>query len=77
MSPVRALVAVLAAALNVTVPVPVPLAPPVTVSQLLALLNAVHEHPLVVVTVKEPVPPAFVNDLEAGVIAYAHEAAAA
>ena len=40
-----------------TVPVAVPLAPPVTVIQL-ALLVALQAHPLVVVTIVLPVPPA-------------------
>jgi len=41
----------------VTVPVAVPLAPPVTVIQL-TLLVALHAHPLVVVTIVLPGPPA-------------------
>ena len=42
--PVRSLGAVLAVALNVTVPLPVPLEPPLILSQP-ALLVAVHPHP--------------------------------
>ena len=43
--PVRGCVDVLAVALNVTVPLPLPLAPPVTVSQLVSLLTAVQRAP--------------------------------
>jgi hypothetical protein len=49
-------VPVFAAITYVTVPLPVPLLPPVTVIQA-ALLVAVHEHPLVVVTVVVLVAP--------------------
>jgi hypothetical protein len=73
--PVLSPAAVFAATLNVTVPVPDPLAP-VTVIQL-TLLDAVQAHPLVVVTVKEPVPPALAIHRLAGEIAYAHAAAPA
>ena len=48
--PVRSPGAVLAVALNVTVPLPVPLEPPLMLSHA-ALLVAVHPHPLAVVTV--------------------------
>jgi hypothetical protein len=61
MVPVRGVVVVLAATLKVTVPLPEPLAPAVTVSQV-ALLVAVHAHPLDVVTVNEPVPPSDSTD---------------
>src|SRR5439155_1028563 len=55
--PVRELVPVLAATVKATLPLPVRLLPPVKVIQL-ALLATVHAHPLVVVTVVLPVPPA-------------------
>jgi hypothetical protein len=54
--PVRALVVVLAATVKPTLPLPVPLLPVWMLIQL-ALLVAVHAHPLVVVTVVLPVPP--------------------
>ena len=54
--PVRGVVVEFAATLNVTVPLPEPFAPPVMVIQL-ALLVAVHVHPVDVVTVNEPLPP--------------------
>jgi len=47
----------LAVPLKFTVPLPEPLAPLVIVSQL-ALLAAVHAHPVTVVTAVDPVPPA-------------------
>jgi hypothetical protein len=47
----------LAAAVKLTVPLPVRLLPPLNVSQLL-LLDTVHVHPLAVVTVVLPLPPA-------------------
>ena len=47
---------VLAAALNCTDPLPLPLAPDVMVSHV-ALLAAVHPHPLLVVTLTGPLPP--------------------
>jgi hypothetical protein len=56
--PVRACVLALAAALKVTTPLPLPLAPPVTVSQAGALLDAVHEHPVAAVTLVVLLPPA-------------------
>src|SRR5256885_11865299 len=55
--PVRAAVPVFAATVYSTVPLAVRLAPPVTVIQL-ALLVALHAHPLVVVTIVLPGPPA-------------------
>ena len=54
--PVRATPVVFAAAEKLTRPFPVPDAPVVIVSQL-ALLVAVHAHPLAEVTVIEPEPP--------------------
>jgi hypothetical protein len=54
---VRALAAVLAAALNATAPAPFPLPPDVTVSHA-ALLAAVQAHPAGDVTVTDPAPPA-------------------
>jgi hypothetical protein len=53
--PVRALVFGFDDALNVTVPLPLPLAPPVTVSQDVLLLTAVHAHPVAAVTPTLPV----------------------
>jgi hypothetical protein len=47
------------------VPLPVPLAPDVILSQL-ALLVAVHVHPLVVVNVTLPDPPPLACDADAG-----------
>ena len=55
--PVRDDVEALVDALNVAEPEPVPPAPGVIVSQV-ALLAAVHTHPLVVVTATFDVPPA-------------------
>ena len=53
---------VLAAAVNATDPFPVPVAPDVTVSHV-ALLVAVHEHPLAAVTFTGvPAPPAGAMD---------------
>jgi hypothetical protein len=60
--PVRGLVFGLDDALNATVPLPLPLAPLVTVSQLVSLLTPVHAHPASVVTEVEPVPPLAVTD---------------
>jgi hypothetical protein len=68
MVPVRGVVVVLAATLNVTMPLPEPLAPPVMVIQL-ALLEAVQAHPPEVVTVTEPVPPSDSTDRDVGEIA--------
>jgi hypothetical protein len=59
--PVRLALPVLAATLNDTVAVPVPLAALVTVIQL-AVLDAVHAQPAMVVTVNDPVPPAAGTD---------------
>jgi|SRR6476659_2863927 len=72
---VRAVVSVLAAALNATAPVPVPLEPDVTVSHD-ALLLAVHAQPSVAVIVTEPVPPANGSDWVFPESAYEHESAA-
>jgi hypothetical protein len=54
---IRAVVFVLAEALNVTCPEPLALLPDDTVSQD-ALLLVVHTHPVGVVTPTEPAPPA-------------------
>ena len=58
---------VLAATENATVPLPVPLAPDVIVIHG-ALLVAVHAHPLVAVTVTEPVPPPTAMSADEGAI---------
>ena len=55
--PLRCDELVLAAALNPTAPLPLPVAPLVSVSQLVLLLTAVHAHPAGAVTFVEPVPP--------------------
>jgi hypothetical protein len=73
--PLRAL-PVLAATLNATEPLPVPLAPEVIVSQL-ALLDAVHAHPLVVVTATLPLDAVSGTFWLGGAIEYAHGAAPA
>lgn len=65
-----------AAAAIVTVPLPVPDAPPVTASQLGALLVADHEHQLPVVTATLAVSPDALSDELAGEIVKAHAAAA-
>ena len=52
----------LAATLNATVPLPLPLAPLVTVIQLVLLLTAVHAHPAGAVTAVDPVPPPAATD---------------
>jgi hypothetical protein len=70
--PLRALALVFAAALNATEPVPLPVAPLVTVSQDVLLLTPVHSHPVAVVTVVEPVPPAATIDWLVGDKAYVH-----
>jgi len=76
MVPVRGVVVVFAATVNVTVPLPEPLAPPVTVIQL-ALLVAVQAHPVSAVIEMEPVPPAAGTDWEVGESAYEQEVVAA
>lgn len=76
MVPVRCVVVVFGATLNVTVPLPVPLALPVIVIQL-ALLYELHAQPAPVVMVTEAVPPAAGTDCEAGLTVYAHGVAAA
>ena len=53
--PVRDVVPVFAATLYETVPLPLPFAPPVTVSQPLALLVAVQLHPVPPMTLTVPV----------------------
>ena len=66
----------LADAVRFTVPLPVPVAPLVTVSQLVLLLAAVHEHPSGAVTLVDVVPaPAAMLRL-VGVSANVHPAAA-
>jgi hypothetical protein len=59
--PVRAVVVVFAATLKPADPFPLPLAPLVTVIQVL-LLTADHAQPLDDVTLVEPVPPAAATD---------------
>ena len=66
--PVRLEATVLVATLKPTVPLPDPVAPLVTVIQV-ALLAALHAHPVPAVTVLLPVPPDAVNDWLAGEIA--------
>lgn len=61
MVPVRCVVAVLAATLNVTVPLPDPLAPPVMVLHA-TLLTAVQLHPADAATANDPLPPAAETD---------------
>jgi hypothetical protein len=73
--PTRACVAVFAAALNETVPFPLPLAPAVTVSQLV-LLVADHAHPVSVATDVEPVPPVAATVRLVGVSVVSQAAAA-
>ena len=65
--PVRDVPAVLAAIVNVTVPPPDPVAPAVTVIHV-ALLTAVHAHPVGAVTVVLPVPPPATTDWLVGEI---------
>ena len=72
--PVRPAVAVLAVALNVTVPLPDPLAPPLTVSQA-ALLVAVQPHPAPAVTAVVEEPAAAVIVRAVGETPYVHAAA--
>ena len=71
----RDAVFVLAATLYVTEPLPEPVAPAVMVTQL-ALLAAVHAHPVAAVTVTVPVPAAAVGLADAGEIVGTHGAAA-
>jgi hypothetical protein len=75
--PLRELALVFAAALNATEPVPLPVAPLVTVSQDVLLLTPVHSHPVAVVTVVDPVPPAAAIDWLVGDKAYVHPVVAA
>jgi len=75
MVPVRLLVALLAATVNVTVPLPDPLAPLITVIQP-TLLEAVHAQPPGLATVNELVPPPAATDNETGESAYVQGAAA-
>jgi hypothetical protein len=74
--PARVVPLGLIAALKLTLPVPVPLAPAVTVNQLVSLLTAVHAHPVGDVTDVDPVPPAAATDCDAGVRPTVHAAAA-
>ena len=68
---VRDTVVGFAAAAKATTPVPLPAAPDVTVSQD-ALLDAVQAHPLVDVTLTEPVPPAAPSAWLVAESVYAH-----
>ena len=73
--PVRA-TPVLAAMEKFTLPAPLPLAPDVIVSHV-ALLDALHEHPLPADTATGvPVPPAAPIDCDVGLIEYEHAVAA-
>ena len=72
--PVRAFLAVFAAALKSTVPSPLPLAPAVTLNHDV-LLAAVHAQPVPAVTLTVPVPPAAAIAWLVGLIAYEHAAA--
>src|SRR5215831_257769 len=72
--PLRALLLLVAAAMNATEPLPVPLVPAVTVSHV-ALLTAVHAHEPPAVTVTEPLPPAAGTDWLVGEIEDEHAAA--
>jgi hypothetical protein len=74
--PARVDAFVLAEALKLTVQVPLPLAPAVTVSQLVLLLTAVHAQPVAEVTVVEPVPPAATTDCDVGLRENVHGTAA-
>jgi hypothetical protein len=58
------------------VPVPLPVAPAVTVSQLVLLLTAVHEHPVGAVTLVDPGPPPATTDCDAGETLTLHVTAA-
>ena len=73
--PARPWADVLADALNETVPLPLPLAPPVTVNQLV-LLMAVHAHPVVATTDVDDEPPAAPTVRLVGVSVTSHAAAA-
>jgi len=72
--PVLALLEVLAAAANCTLPLPAPDAFPVTVSHD-ALLTAVQAHPAGAVTAIVALPPAAAIDADRGAIAYEHDGA--
>jgi hypothetical protein len=71
--PVRLVVPVLAALLNVTVPDPEPDAPVLTVIHA-TLLTAVHEQPVPAVIVLLPVPPAAAIDCDEGEMVGVHAA---
>jgi hypothetical protein len=73
--PVRA-PELLVATANVTVPLPVPLAPPVMTIHV-ALLDADHAQPAVVVTLTEPTPPDRSIRCDEGAMEYEHESAGA
>ena len=73
--PVREDVVELAWTLKPALPLPVPLAPDVTVMNE-ELLTAVQAHPVVVVTVDEPVPPPAAIDCVVGEMLNEHEPAA-
>jgi hypothetical protein len=64
---------VVAAALYCTSPLPLPVAPDAIVSHD-SLLDALHEHPSVVVTVTRPVPPAAGTDADSGEMLNTHPA---
>jgi hypothetical protein len=59
-----------------TVPFPLPLAPPVTVSQEVSLLTAVHEQPPDAVTAVDPVAAPATTDALVGAMLNVHGAAA-
>lgn len=67
---------VFAATVKATVPLPNPLVPAVTVIHV-ALLEAFHAHPALVVTVNELLPPVASIDCDTGAIAYEHAVVAA
>ena len=66
--PLRCVAFGFAAALNATVPGPLPLAPLVTVSQVVSLLTPVHAQPVGAVTAVDPVAPVAATDWLAGLI---------
>jgi hypothetical protein len=68
---VRCAVLVLGATVKLTEPLPEPVAPAVTVIHV-ALLTAVQEHPVVVVTVVDPLAPAAGTDWLEGEIENVH-----
>ena len=64
--PCRVCVAEFAVAENDTEPLPLPLALPVTLNQLDALLTALHVQPAGAVTAVDPVPPPVATDALTG-----------